>query len=98
MNKIQTWLALIGTPERARKLRQRVDSLRSPVLDTAFGPEPAQCPTTILLGGKRSQQLYALPAIRPALDAWDTGEISALDLRRFCMYVEKGYYDGPVVY
>lgn len=89
MNTVQTWLGLIGTPQRARKLRARVDTLASPVLDEAFGPEPKQCPTTVLYGAALSQRLYADPKYRPALDAWDTGQVTPSDLRRWCLEIEK---------
>lgn len=95
VNTIQTWLFLIGTPERARKLRLRVDGLSSPVLDEAFGPEPNQCPTTVLFGADISRKLYADPSTRPALDAWDTGSVSKADIRRWCLEIEKGKYTGP---
>lgn len=88
-NNIYKWLTLIGTPERARKLRARVDTLSSPPLDENFGPEPAQCPTTVLFGAEVSRRLYADPYYRPALDAWDTGEVSKSDLRRYCLAVER---------
>jgi hypothetical protein len=97
MNVIQTWLYLIGTPERAKKLRLRVDGLSSPPLDEAFGQEPAQCPTTILFGANISRRLYADPMIRLALDAWDMGTVSKGDLRRWCVEIEKGRYKGPVM-
>lgn len=95
-NTIQVWLFLIGIPERARKLRLRVDGLVSPPEDELFGPEPVQCPTTVLFGAETSRNLYANPSIRPALDAWDTGAVSKADIRRWCMEVEKGRYTGPV--
>ena len=94
MNVIETWLYLIGTVERARKLRARVDGLSSPPLDDNFGPEPPQCPTTVLFGSSRSRQLYADPRTRPALDAWDNGTVSKGDLRRWCLEIEKGRYTG----
>lgn len=90
MNVIQTWLKLIGTPERARKLRARVDGLISPPLDPNIGPEPPQCPTTVLFGAETSRKLYSDPEYRKALDAWDTGEVSPSDLRRYCQWIEKG--------
>jgi hypothetical protein len=90
LNNIQIWLQLINTPEQAKKLRARLDSLRPPPLDVNFGPEPNQCPTTVLFGATKSKQLYADPEIRPALDAWDTGEITARDLRVWCLWIEQG--------
>lgn len=96
VNVIQTWLYLIGTPERARKLRLRVDGLISPPLDELFGPEPNQCPTSVILGAESSRKLYANPNTRPALDAWDTGSVSKADIRRWCMEIEKDRYNGPV--
>ena len=96
MNTIQQWLFLIGVPERARKLRLRVDGLVAPQVDEMFGPEPIQCPTTVLFGANTARLLYADPRYRPALDAWDTGAISKGDLRRFCLMIEKGKYTGPV--
>lgn len=96
MNIISTWLFLIGNPERARKLRLRVDGLISPPLDEAFGPEPVQCPTTVLFGASTSRSLYTNPRYRPALDAWDTGMVSKSDIRRYCLAIEKGQYKGRV--
>jgi len=95
-NVYQTWLFLIGTPERARKLNARLDSLKSPPLDERFGPEPRQCPTTVLFGAAVSRSLYAHPTFRPALDAWDTRQLSKLDLRGLCLEVERGRYKGPI--
>lgn len=96
MNVIATWLRLIGTPERAKKLRLRLDTLSSPPLDPAIGPEPIQCPTTVLFGAKASQSLYANPDIRPALDAWDMGHVSKNDMRRYCLAVERGITVAPL--
>ena len=96
MNTVQTWLYLIGTPERARKLRARVDGLSSPPVEENFGKEAPQCPTTVLFGGKHSQRLYANPTIRPALDAWDSEQITKGDLRRYCLEIEKGRYSGEI--
>lgn len=95
MNVISTWLFLIGTPDRARKLRMRIDGLIPPPLDELFGPEPVQCPTTVLFGAEISRSLYASPSTRPALDAWDTGAVSKADIRRWCLEIEKGRYKGP---
>jgi|ERR1043166_1863856 hypothetical protein len=95
MNVVQTWLYLIGNPERAKKLRSRVDGLKPPVLDPEFGPEPKQCPTTILFDAKTSRKLYADPLTRPALDAWDCGLVDKDDLWAWCNYVERGLYQGP---
>lgn len=96
MNIISTWLYLIGTPDRARKLRLRVDGLVSPPLDESFGEEPPQCPTTVLFGAAVSRALYANPYTRPALDAWDTGMVTKSDIRRYCLAVERGQYKGSV--
>ena len=96
MNVISCWLYLIGTPERARKLRLRVDGLVSPPFDESFGEEPPQCPTTVLFGAEISRQLYTDPLTRPALDAWDTGYVTKADIRRWCLEIERGRYHGPV--
>src|SRR5258708_4975331 len=96
MNIIKTWLYLVGTPARARKLRMRIDGLQSPPLDPMFGPEPLQCPLTVLYGAETSRRAYADPLIRPALDAWDTGAVSPADLRRWCIEIERGNYTGPI--
>ena len=99
MNIVATWLALIGTPERAKKLRARLDSLNPPKdLDPNFGQEPCQCPTTVLFGAETSRKLYTDKDYRPSLDAWDTGEVSKGDLRRYCLWIEKGLYAGPTFY
>ena len=92
-NHIQVWLELIGNAENARKLRARVDRLAPPtVVDPEFGPEPSQCPTTVLYGASKSAELYADPYYRPALDMWDTGEVSPRDLKIWCLYIERGLY------
>src|SRR5258706_5035266 len=58
----------------------------------------SQCPTTVLFGAETSRRLYSDPDYRPALDAWDTGEVSKADLRRYCQWVEKGSYDSVTFY
>src|SRR6267142_4244604 len=99
MNNVKAWLALIGTPERAKKLRARLDGLSSPKeLDPNFGLEPSQCPTTVLFGAETSRKLYTDSDYRPALDAWDTQEVSKGDLRRYCLWIERGLYSGPIFY
>ena len=95
-NVIQTWLYLVGTASRARKLRMRLDGLQSPPLDPMFGPEPLQCPLTVLYGAETSRAAYADPSLRPALDAWDTGAVSPADLRRWCIEIERGNYAGAI--
>lgn len=96
-NNVATWLWLIGTKENALKLRVRLTGLKSPPLDPGFGPEPLQCPLTVLYGAEASRQAYANLDIRPALDSWDTGEVTPDDLRRWCLTIEKGDYvtDSP---
>jgi len=96
MNIIQTWLYLIRTPERARKLRSRIGGLKPPPLDALFGPEPAQCPLTVLDGAEASRRAYANPQFRPALDAWDTGYVTPADLRRWCVEIERGAVSWPI--
>lgn len=90
MNPIQGWIRLIGTKENARRLRVRLDSLKPPALDPLFGPEPKQCPLTVLYGAEVSRQVYALPAWRSVLDAWDNETVTASDLRRYCLAIERG--------
>jgi hypothetical protein len=97
MNIIQTWLYLIGTPERAKKLHLRVDGLISPPLDEMYGPEPVQCPTTVIFGADISRKLYTRnPDARKAMDAWDMGSVSKSDIRRWCMLIEDGKYRGKI--
>lgn len=96
MNIIAAWLYLVGTPENARKLRSRLDGLKSPPLDALFGPEPKQCPLTVMYGAETSRRAYANKNLRPALDAWDTGYVSVADLRRWCLEIERGCYKGAV--
>ena len=91
-NNVATWLWLIGNKNNAIRLRARLTSLKSPPLDQLFGPEPLQCPLTVLYGAEVSRQVYANGDLRPALDAWDTGEITPDDLRRWCLSIEKGEY------
>lgn len=98
MNTVAIWLKLIGNAERARKLRARLDSLESPDLDPNFGLEPPQCPTTVLYGAETSRKLYSDPDYRPGLDAWDNGSVTKGDLRRYCLWIEKGSYLGPIFY
>jgi hypothetical protein len=90
MNVVQTWLWLIGTKANAVRLRARITGLKSPPLDPAFGPEPLQCPLTVLYGAEVSRACYADPVLRPVLDAWDTGAVSPDDLRRWCLVIEGG--------
>ena len=96
MNIVACWLYMIGNAQNAKRLRQRVESLKPPVLDPLFGPEPPQCPLTVLYGAEASRQAYASPELRPALDAWDTGYVTAADLRRWCSEIERGNYKGPI--
>lgn len=95
-NVVATWLFLVGTPERARKLRSRLDGLKSPPLDALFGPEPPQCPLTVIYGAEISRKAYKNPVLRDALDAWDTGYVTVADLRRWCLEIERGKYTGSV--
>lgn len=92
MNVVAIWLYLISTPANATRLRARLTSLKSPPLDTLFGPEPLQCPLTVIYGAEVSRQVYANAALRPALDAWDNGSVTSDDLRRWCLTIEKGEY------
>ncbi len=96
MNIVATWLFLVGTPERARKLRLRLDGLKSPPLDALFGLEPKQCPLTVLFGAETSRRAYANAELRPALDAWDSEYVTVDDLRRWCLEIERGHYAGPI--
>src|SRR6266550_8801708 len=91
-NNVATWLWLIGTKANALKLRARLTGLKPPPLDPAFGPEPVQCPLTVLYGAEVSRQAYANETLRPALDAWDQGAVTPDDLRRWCLTIEKGEY------
>jgi len=94
-NIIQVWLYLIGTPANARKLRARLDGLKSPPLDELFGPEPKQCPLTVMYNAEVSRRAYLDARLRPALDAWDTEYIDINDMRRYCLEIERGKYRGP---
>lgn len=98
VNVVAIWLALIGTPERAKKLRPRLPYLVPPGgnPDLDFGPEPRQCPTTVLFGYTRSRTLYYSRSVQPALDAWDNQTVTAGDLHRWCTWIEEGNYSGPV--
>jgi hypothetical protein len=91
-NVVRLWLYLISTKANATKLRARLSSLKSPPLDTLFGPEPLQCPLTVLYGAEVSRQVYANDVYRPALDAWDNGTVTPDDLRRWCLVIENGGY------
>lgn len=95
-NVVKTWLVLIGTVQNATRLRARLTSLKSPPLDALFGPEPLQCPLTVLYGAEVSRQAYANPTYRPALDAWDNGAVTPDDLRRWCLVIERGEYEGDI--
>lgn len=97
MNVIATWLYLIGTAANAKKLRKRLEyGLTPPPLDPLFGKEPPQCPLTVLYGAELSRRAYTNDSIRPALDAWDNGEVDSNDLIRYCVEIEKNRYNGPV--
>lgn len=95
MNIVAAWLFMVGTPQNARKLRQRLDGLKPPPLDQMFGPEPRQCPLTVLYGAEVSRRCYLNAKLRPALDAWDSGYVTTDDLRRWCLEIERGRYTGP---
>lgn len=88
-NVVKPWLFLIGTPERAKSLRKKLDYI-APKADGS----PMTCPTELLFGAATSASIYAHPKFRPALDAWDTGELGVDDVRRFCVGVERGWYRG----
>lgn len=89
VNIVQTWLDLIGTAENATRLKLRLEKgLRKPDLDPLFGPEPLPCPLSLLYGSRFSRSAYADPNLRPALDAWDTGEITPSDMRKWCLALE----------
>lgn len=92
VNYAKLWLELIATPAKAKKLRPRLTTLKPPVLDPDFGPEAAQCPTTVLFGYQESKNLYANPRYRPALDGWDNGMVTVDDLTIWCQYIERGNY------
>jgi hypothetical protein len=111
-NAISAWLFIIGTPERASKLRKLIDRMdkaryvpcAKAVEDVSYCFElptelrqPAMCPTQLLFGAKEAGRVYADPDLRPALDAWDTGELEAADIKRLCAMVEKGEYKGPAL-
>lgn len=89
-NHVKAWIEIIGTPENARKLRARLDRLVPPPLDKNYGPEPKQCPSTVLYGAAKSNQLYLDPKYQQALDMWDNGEITSRDLKIWCLAIEKG--------
>ena len=96
MNIVAAWLYMVGTPERARKLRARLDGLKPPPLDPLFGPEPRQCPLTVIYGAETSRIASLTAGLRPALDAWDSGYVTTADLRRWCLEIERGRYSGLV--
>lgn len=102
MNSISAWLYIIGTRERAKKLLKVLDRLpgetvaKDEFLGTQITYAP-MCPTQILFGAKEAGKIYADPELRPALDAWDSGELSRHDIRRFAQWVERGKYTGPAL-
>lgn len=95
MNIYGTWLYLIGNATNAKRLRLRLEGLKPPPLDALFGPEPKQCPLTVIYGAEVSRKAYADPLLRPALDSWDSGYLEITDLRRLCLEIETGRYAGP---
>lgn len=95
MNIYATWLYLIGNSTNAKRLRLRLEGLKPPPLDALFGPEPKQCPLTVIYGAEVSRKAYADPMLRPALDSWDSGYLEITDLRRLCLEIETGRYQGP---
>jgi hypothetical protein len=98
MNTVQTWLYLIGTRERANRLYRQVDLLTvpEPRENEPDPPTAKRCPTTILFGKEIANALYVDRRVRPALDAWDTGQITAADIKGFCTWIQRGYYAGEV--
>lgn len=84
-NVVQLWLELIGTPERARTLLE------------AYLIEPVWrgCPSAALFGTAGSEKLYASRRYRPALDAWDTGQVTRRDVIAWAAHVKAGSYAGP---
>lgn len=88
MNPVAGWLYLIGTPQRARKLRLLIDRAQDAVLANGKIVEPALCPTRILFGEHESHRIYANEQLRPALDAWDTGSISKTEIVELCYLVD----------
>lgn len=49
---------------------------------------PPTCPATVLFGENKASKIYANPNLRPALDAWDSGEIGIKELQRICYQIE----------
>lgn len=102
MNYISAWLYIIGTRERAKKLLKVLDRLPGETrakddflgVDVVYAP---MCPTQILFGAKEAGKIYADPALRPALDAWDNATLSRHDIRRFAQWIERGKYTGPAL-
>lgn len=46
---------------------------------------------------RTSQWAYSKALYRDALDAWDMEYLTSDDLRRFCLYIEKGKYNGTTL-
>lgn len=95
------WTKLIGTAQRAKKLRQLLPKLGQATIEInlltyADGMpaaylsqrKPAMCPTKLLYGDKESQKFYLNAEFRPALDAWDNGEVTVADIRKICRQIE----------
>lgn len=97
MNIYQTWCYLIGGKEQAEKLKARVLKLQAPPYNMWFGREPLQCPLTVIYNVEVSKLCYALPELRPALDAWDMQYLNKRDLLAIATYVAEGYYHGDAL-
>lgn len=83
-NVVQAWLELIGTPERAEKLR------------AAYAANWLGCPSRALFGADGSTALYVDPRYTAALDAWDTGMVTRRDVLQWAAHIARGEYAGPV--
>lgn len=101
MNAVQGWLRLIGSKDRARTVRSLLHKLGEArmVAIAKFGGEegetmlvyqPGECPIGAAFGLRASQLAYADPELRPALDAWDRGEVTKVDVKRYCLEIEQG--------
>lgn len=78
MTYVEIWLKLLNRP--GANLPLAIDTFEKV-------PQTPTCPTVMLFGQEASYHFYADPSIRPALDMWDVGRVTAYDFVRWARLV-----------